>query len=190
MDNVSWTTVGISALISAGVSGLVALVADLFARPHLEARKEAILERDRAKRDFRGSLKRIVIAAGALSVPEPQPGQMSDPQLEIYEKERALERARIVDASRTMVERFPEFMGHERSWLQSSLAKMSGLVRGIALSDQTNKEVGQTILVVVSPFNDYLETARWQVKRRRLRRRTAQSHFDALWPTQPTQSSD
>lgn len=180
MDAVSWSTVTYSALISVGVSVLVTLAADLFARPRLEARKEDILERHRARRQFRGLVRRVTVSASALA--QPVPTGLDTRQREVFVNELQLQRGLVVQASREMQDRMADFALYERRWLRRPLALMTGEVRGIAIADHSDQVAGGRIFSVVSPVLDYLDTSPMRLWKRRSYRRKVIAQLEAASP--------
>lgn len=169
MDKISWATVAISAGLSAVVSGFVALVADLFARPRLEARKERILERYRARRQFFGCLGRSIAAAGAMSTAIPD--GMSKQQQELYLAEVTRQRESVIVFSRELQERSVDFLLYESVHVRRLAALTLGKIRGLAMSDLPNVEAGAQIESVASPLTDFIGTSRvHRLKRRSLLR--------------------
>ena len=165
MDKISWATVAVSAALSAGVSGLVTLVADLFARPGLEARKERILERFRAKREFRGLLGRIVVSAQmVMGTP---PNSMTPDHREIFFAEVRTQREFIVTASRELQDRSVDFLPQESPRIRRVAGVVVGRIRGVGLSDKPNVQAGVEIAVAAGPLMDLLSTSRRHYFRRR-----------------------
>jgi hypothetical protein len=151
----------------------VTLVADFFARPGLEARKERILERHRAKREFSGLLGLILVAATAM-IPDP-PAQMTGSEVEIYRSEQGAQRERILAASLELQDRAVGFLMIESPRVRKVTAKGLGWVRGVAISAKANNLAGAEILVIASPLADLLSTPRWRVIRRIRRLASAES---------------
>jgi len=87
----------LSTALSAGVAGLVALVADYFAWPGLEDREERILERHRARRSFEAQLRKIQMVASA-TCSRPNVGALSDGNAALLEAEIHRRREGVVDA--------------------------------------------------------------------------------------------
>jgi len=172
MDHISWSTVGVSTGLSAIVSAFVALLADFFARPGLEARKERILERYRAKREFRGLLSRVVVASSSML--SPAPANMTAAQQELYTGEVAVQRESVVALSRDLQNRSVDFLLYESPRVRKLTSWIVGSMRGVAISDKEDQQAAAEILVLTSPLMDLLALSRWHYLKRRSLRRMAE----------------
>jgi len=155
-SSVSWPTVAVAALVSAGVSGLVTLAADYFARPGLEARKERLLERYRAKRDFGTLLMRVQIAA-AVMLGE-VPADFSAEQRAAYDDEMQRQRDAVQEATRLMEEQLPLFAVQLPRKVQEPVTRYAGWARGIAISDKSRQDAAVELGTITAPLNDFFNS--------------------------------
>lgn len=128
----SWPTVAVSATLSAGVSALVALAADYFARPGLEARKERIMERYRARRFFATELLRVQVAASMMCSGPPPDLNSSDRQK--YDAEMKRQRDVVIAATDAMQDSLLSFALSLSPRLHAPVARYVGHACGIGLS--------------------------------------------------------
>jgi hypothetical protein len=175
MATVSWPTVAVSTTLSAGVSALVTLVADYFARPGLEARKERILERHRARREFARSARQILVLASALST-DPPP-DFDHAQEALYALEMTRLREEIGQAAVASQLALTSFSLDLPTRVRGPVARFAGQARGISTSDKDDQQAGRELVVIASPLVDYFDSRGW----RRLLRRSYINQARALF---------
>jgi len=162
---------------SAGLSVIVTLIADYFARPGLEARKERLLDRYRARREFQGLVNRILVSASAMS---------SDPSVSMTPAEAAIfsvqidqQRVAVRDAANRLQDTATGFLMAESPRVRQVAARATGWILGIAVSGKTNLEAGIELLVVGGQLADLLALPKKRVLKRRAQLQQAEALFVA-----------
>jgi hypothetical protein len=157
-------------LVAALVSALVALGVEWAAKPRLEARKERILSRHRARNEVWRCLDDILLAAGALKMST----QADD------DETRAV-RDGIVPATRALEAAFRELMPFTKSDVVGVVASYTGFVRGVMASDRSWQDKGALLFTWTPKIMDILGgpgqgpfyRLRWRYRRRQLHDATA-----------------
>jgi hypothetical protein len=160
-------------LAAALVSAAVALGVEWLAKPRLEARKEMILGRYRARAGVWRALDRILFAAAVMKSPRAQP-----------EDARAAA-AEVIPALQALEEAFREVMPFTRERNRDLVASWVGMARGTMASDRTWREKGELLAtytpmvmdVLGGPGQGFLYWAKWRYRARRARE--AQALMDA-----------
>ncbi len=154
-----------SLLAAALVSAAVALSVEWFAKPRLEARKERILGRYRARDNVWRALNSILLAAAMMKSARTQ---MDDIQAA---------GAGVVPATRALEEAFREVMPFTGGRIIDLMASYVGTVRGVMESDRTWREKGELLAactplimdVLGGPGQGPLYWARWRYRELRAR---------------------
>jgi hypothetical protein len=152
-------------LFAALVSATVALGVEWLAKPRLEARKERILRRYRAKDDVWGALDDILLAAA----------WMKNTQAQADDIQAAA--GRIVPAAQALEEAFREVMPFTGADNIGLMASYVGMVRGTMKSDRTWHQKGTLLFDYTPMIMDVLGgpgQGRLYWARRRYRARRAQ----------------
>ena len=126
-------------LAAALVSATVTLGLDWLARPGLEARKERILARSRARAEVWRALDSILFAAGWLKSTRSQPGDIQSAT------------AGIIPALQALEEAFREVMPFTSARNIDLVASYVGMVRGSMQSDWTWRQKG-VLLYTATPM--------------------------------------
>jgi hypothetical protein len=136
-------------LTAALVSAVVALGVEWLAKPRLEARKERILRRYRARDEVRRLLYDILFNATKL---KSRPPATSANDGEAWQAADA-----IVPAARSLEDAFRmEVMPFTRDEIAAALAGYVGFVRGVMESDRTGRDKGEQIAAQTSVIIDVL----------------------------------
>jgi hypothetical protein len=157
-------------LVAALVSAVVALGVEWLAKPRLEARKERLLRRYRARDEVRRLLGDVLFNATKLKIQSPPVNAHGD------EVGRAS--SEIATAISSFEDTFrAELMPSTRDEIIGVLASYVGFVRGVLGSDRADADKGAQIATHTSaaidilggPGQGWLYWARWRYRARQLR---------------------
>jgi hypothetical protein len=152
-------------LIAASTSALVALAIEWAAKPRLEARKERILDKARARRNVERQLREIVSISGTL---EPGiPAMLSDADRRRLIKRLEDRRAAVIQASEALDASFSELFRTTSPRVRVIVPRMIGMAQGIALSGKLHQQAGRELQAVAGPVLNYYAYPRWLVPARR-----------------------
>lgn len=149
-------------LTSASVAAAVTHVIEYSAKPHLEARKERILEHERLKRKAAQLLLEVSLIAGQLGRREEV---VSDPDIR---RQMAAHnshlRERLVQISEELASLTPAFAVELPESVNRSLGVAMGHIKGVVKSSKLNADVAAELTAVASPVADYLASYRFIAK--------------------------
>ncbi|WP_432947217.1 hypothetical protein ACQPXM_10340 [Kribbella sp. CA-253562] len=146
-------------LTTASVAAAVTLVIEYSAKPHLEARKERILERERSKRKTAQLLLEVSQIAGQLGRRD-EITRDTEVRRKLAQHNTHL-RERLVQISDDLVLLAPAFAVQLPEPVAKSLGLAMGHIKGAAQSSKLNAEVAAELAAVTGPVADYLASYRF-----------------------------
>jgi hypothetical protein len=161
MHMAGFDTVLVSALTSAGVT----LAIEWMAKPRLEARKERILDRSRARREIIRQLSIMVIKGASLNSADMS--TLSAPERRLMQAKLDEMRDEVIAAARTIESLFPTVARKTDPQIRDVMTYTIGMAQGIAMSEKLRSQAGAEIVAISSLALDLYYARWWQARKRR-----------------------
>lgn len=166
-------TVVSTVLISALVSGVVAIGIELVAKPRMDARKERILNDHRNRRKFEDNLLRLRVMSGMWTESD-YPENLTVEQRERVEGEIERTIQRMDDVTREMVDDLGFYaltylnvrIPRVDTTMPKLISRYAYAVRGVQLSERSFKVKAKILHELTVPIHTYLFGSKWHPSRR------------------------